>query len=65
MKTGLACLIVACSALAGCAGGGRTAFYHKHPHALLRAVVHCENNGGALADTPHCRKVLRINRALF
>lgn len=61
----LAGLLLACGALAGCAGGGRTAYYRKNPHALMREVVRCENNGGALASTPHCREVLRINNNLF
>lgn len=65
MKARLAWLIIACMALAGCAGSDRAAYYHKHPHRLMREVVRCENNGGALANTPHCREVLRINNQLF
>ncbi|HQT61617.1 MAG TPA: hypothetical protein PLV07_04960 [Acidiphilium sp.] len=61
----LAFLLLACASLSGCAGGGRTAYYRKNPHALMREVVRCENNGGALASTPHCREVLRINNNLF
>jgi hypothetical protein len=63
--TRLAAMLLACAALAGCAGGGQTAYYRKNPHALMREVVRCENNGGALANTPHCREVLRINNSLF
>ncbi|MHB1302152.1 MAG: EexN family lipoprotein [Acidiphilium sp.] len=57
-------LILACIGLAGC-GDGTAAYYNKHPHDLMRDVVACENNGGALANTPHCRKVLQINQKLF
>lgn len=65
MKTRLACLILACAALAGCAGGGTAGYYSRHRRALMREVVRCENNGGALAHTRHCREVLRINNRLF
>lgn len=65
MKPRLACLILACAALSGCTGGGRAAYYRHHPHELMHEVVRCENNGGALAHTPHCREVLRINARLF
>lgn len=57
-------LILATLLLAGCADSTVT-YYHKHRHALMREVVACENNGGALADTPRCRKALRINNQLF
>ncbi|MCF3945081.1 EexN family lipoprotein [Acidiphilium sp. AL] len=57
-------LILATALLAGCADSTAT-YYHKHPHTLMREVVRCENNGGALANTPLCRKVLRINSQLF
>lgn len=65
MKTRLAWLIVTCAALAGCAESSSAAYYHKHPHKLMREVVRCENNGGALANTSHCRQVLRLNNQLF
>lgn len=59
-------LILAASLLAGCSGGdGGNAYYSQHPHELMQQVVKCENNGGALADTPLCRKVLRINSQMF
>lgn len=55
-----------CGALAACAGGsGSGSSLRAHPHELMKEVVRCENNGGALANTPHCRKVLKINRELF
>lgn len=50
--------------LSGCADSA-AAYYHKHPHALMREVVACENNGGALARTPPCRKALALNARLF
>lgn len=65
MKLRLTCLVIACAALAGCAGNSTAHYYHKHPHELMREVVRCENNGGALANTPRCREVLRINNQLF
>jgi hypothetical protein len=51
-------------ALSGCADS-TTAYFHKHPHRLMREIVTCENNGGALANTPRCRKALAINAQLF
>ncbi|HQT83842.1 MAG: hypothetical protein B7Z58_01705 [Acidiphilium sp. 37-64-53] len=50
--------------LSGCADS-TTTYYHKHPHQLMREIVNCENNGGALANTPRCRKALAINAQLF
>ena len=50
--------------LAGCANSTVT-YYHKHRRALMREVVTCENNGGALANTPRCRAALRVNNQLF
>jgi hypothetical protein len=50
--------------LAGCADS-TTTYYHKHPHQLMQEVVACENNGGALANTPRCRKALALNAQLF
>lgn len=64
MKPIAALLILATLLLSGCADS-TTAYYHKHRHALMREVVTCENNGGALAGTPACRKALRINSQLF
>jgi hypothetical protein len=70
VTTGLL-LALACLGLSACAGGGGSgdggsgASLRAHPHELLQEVVRCENNGGALANTPHCRKVLEINRNLF
>ncbi|MDD2877729.1 MAG: EexN family lipoprotein [Acidiphilium sp.] len=57
-------LILATLLLSGCADS-TTTYYHKHPRELMREVVNCENNGGALANTPPCRKALRINAQLF
>jgi hypothetical protein len=65
MKARLACLVLACAALAGCAGSSTASYYHKHRRELMHEVVRCENNGGALANTPHCREVLRLNSQLF
>jgi hypothetical protein len=64
MKTWAIMLIVAVLSLSGCADS-TTAYYHKHPHQLMQEVVACENNGGALANTPRCRKALAINAQLF
>ncbi len=64
MKTWAIMLIVAALSLSGCADS-TTAYYHKHPHQLMQEVVACENNGGALANTPRCRKALAINARLF
>lgn len=64
MKTLGIIAILAMVTLSGCTDSVAK-FYHKHPHALMREVVACENNGGALANTPTCRKALRINAQLF
>jgi ABC-type uncharacterized transport system auxiliary subunit len=59
-------LVIALSAaLAGCAGPSPQSYYRKHPHGLMREVVKCENNGGALAATPACQAALRVNNQLF
>ncbi|HEX7388464.1 MAG TPA: EexN family lipoprotein [Acidiphilium sp.] len=58
-------LILATALLAGCSGDDGSAYYNQHPHELMQQVVKCENNGGALANTPLCRKVLRINSQMF
>ncbi|MGC9269588.1 EexN family lipoprotein [Acidiphilium sp.] len=63
-QMGFILLVSALVLLAGCADSV-TSYYHKHPHRLMREVVRCENNGGALADTPRCRKALAINAQLF
>ncbi|GAA5264130.1 hypothetical protein ACOSOMT5_P0550 [Acidiphilium sp. MT5] len=59
-------LVIALSAaLTGCAGQSPQSYYRKHPHGLMREVVKCENNGGALAATPACQAALRVNNQLF
>ena len=59
-------LVIALSAaLTGCAGQSPQTYYRKHPHGLMREVVKCENNGGALAATPACQAALRVNNQLF
>ncbi|HQT88371.1 MAG TPA: EexN family lipoprotein [Acidiphilium sp.] len=59
-------IVIALSvALAGCAGQSPQSYYRKHPHGLMREVVKCENNGGALAATPACQAALRVNDRLF
>lgn len=58
-------MIALSAALTGCAGQSPQTYYRKHPHGLMREVVKCENNGGALAATPACQAALRVNNQLF
>ena len=51
--------------LAGCASNPDIGYYRAHRRALMREVVHCENNGGVLANTPPCQAALRVNAQLF
>lgn len=64
MKPSALLLILATLLLAGCSDGAAS-YYHKHPHKLMHEVVRCENNGGALANTPACRRALALNAQLF
>jgi len=61
----LVVLLLAGMSLAGCASNPNVGYYRRHRRELLQEVVRCENNNGALANTPRCQAALRVNAQLF